>query len=121
MKSPRRFAEAPFEILDEHGGGGGDRGDAGVPVLLRGAIDLVFEEPDGWVLLDYKTDEPGAGGWDALAALYAPQVELYAKAWERGTGFKVKERGVYFTKGQKLVEIGPSRRGDSLDQGTLFG
>ena len=97
MAGGRRLAEAPFEMLDDDSGP--------VPVLLRGAIDLVFEEPDGWVLLDYKTDAPGAGGLDALVRLYAPQVELYARAWSACTGLQVKHKALYFTRMQRAVAL----------------
>ena len=48
VKSRQRFTEIPFQMLMEEG--------TGVPTLLRGSIDLVFRQDDGWVLVDYKTD-----------------------------------------------------------------
>ncbi len=80
----------------------------GAPVILSGAVDLLFEEAEGWVIADYKTDrlpeEVLSAGSDGvrrgLALLvdhYRPQVELYTRFWERMTGAKVKESGLYFT------------------------
>ena len=50
--SPQRLVEVPFQTLlapDKP-----TKGD--IPTLLRGVIDLVFLEPHGWVIVDYKTD-----------------------------------------------------------------
>jgi ATP-dependent helicase/nuclease subunit A len=97
MASQRRLAEVPFEILLER--------EACVPVLVRGSIDLVFEESDGWVIVDYKTDSVPGGQPDALVDKYAPQVRLYADSWERITGEKVKEMGLYFSRANLFAPI----------------
>ena len=89
----------------------------GAPVFLSGAIDLVFKEKDGWVVADYKTDripeaapERGSAGegmaFDALVGHYRPQVLLYTRFWEKITGEKVKEAGLYFTALDRWVPIG---------------
>jgi ATP-dependent helicase/nuclease subunit A len=78
------------------------------PVFLTGAIDLAFLEEDGWVIADYKTDrlaetaaEKGIDGarsaFDELKDYYRPQVALYRRFWEKITGQRVKESGLYFT------------------------
>jgi ATP-dependent helicase/nuclease subunit A len=80
----------------------------GAPVFLSGAIDLVFREQDGWVIADYKTDripdavldkgaEEAKRALDARVEYYRPQVQLYSRFWEKITGEKVKESGLYFT------------------------
>ncbi len=98
LASQRRLAEVPFEILLER--------EASVPVLVRGSIDLVFEESDGWVIVDYKTDSIPGGKPDALVHKYAPQVRLYAESWERITGEKVKEMGLYFSRTNRFEPVG---------------
>ena len=90
LASNRRLVEVPFEILLQR--------EASIPILVRGSIDLVFKETDGWVLVDYKTDSLPGGRPDALVDRYAPQVRLYAESWERITGEKVKEMGLYFSR-----------------------
>ena len=47
-KSRRRLAEVPFTVseLDAHGR----------ETVTSGVIDLAFEEDEGWVIVDYKTD-----------------------------------------------------------------
>ena len=54
--------------------------------ILQGAIDLVFEEDDGWVLVDYKSDTVTPDNRADLEAFYAPQVDHYRRYWERLDG-----------------------------------
>jgi len=74
-----------------------------VPTLARGVIDLAFREPDGWVIVDYKSDSIGPDGPDALVRHYAPQVATYARLWSCCTGATVKEQGLYFTDAGEYV------------------
>ncbi|MDH4197285.1 MAG: UvrD-helicase domain-containing protein [Candidatus Aminicenantes bacterium] len=110
MAAERRFFEVPFHVrVDpqsaEHRRFGAP---AGLPLFLAGAIDLAFYEGDGWVIADYKTDrlaedletagvEAVKKSLKAQVDRYAPQVETYARYWERITREKVKEAGLYFT------------------------
>ncbi|MBN1884125.1 MAG: UvrD-helicase domain-containing protein [Candidatus Krumholzibacteriota bacterium] len=48
--------------------------------LLRGRIDLLFEEADGWTAVDYKTDAVEAADIDGRLEQYRPQGALYALA-----------------------------------------
>jgi ATP-dependent helicase/nuclease subunit A len=97
LASPRLLAEVPFEILL-------DREDS-IPVLVRGSIDLVFKEAGGWVLVDYKTDRFKGGTPKHLLDKYAPQVRLYAGSWERITGERVKETGLYFLRANRFEQV----------------
>ena len=66
----------------------------GVPIgdgSLQGFIDLLFETPDGLVIVDYKTDSVRADGVSAAAARYRPQAGGYALAIQRSTGRPVSE------------------------------
>jgi ATP-dependent helicase/nuclease subunit A len=65
--------------------------------VIDGRIDLVFREPDGWVIIDYKSDAGGERIPAELLRLYRGQLALYAAAWERLTGEPVKERALLFT------------------------
>ena len=47
---------------------------------------LYFEEPDGLVVLDYKTDKVNNG--KKLAEKYQEQLRYYAKALEQMSGKK---------------------------------
>jgi ATP-dependent helicase/nuclease subunit A len=93
VQSSKRFIEAPFAVsdqfMDEHGNQ--------KQTILRGSIDLVFLENDEWVIVDYKTDSPPKEKIPDLVHMYRGQVEKYAEIWERITGIKVAEKGLYFT------------------------
>lgn len=62
-------------------------------VLVQGVIDVYFEEEDGLVLLDYKTDRVTEA--EELRSRYHIQMELYARALEQITQKRVKERLIY--------------------------
>lgn len=77
----------------------------GVPVVVEGIADLVFEGPEGLVLADYKTDPwETEADLDRLAGRYRPQLELYAAAIEGSTCRPVKERRLIFLGGPETVE-----------------
>lgn len=96
--SDMRLVEVPLQALWNEG--------VPVPTILRGVIDLIFREDGGWVLVDYKTDRLDEGGAGEAARGYAPQVRLYAEAWEKCTGEAVKEAFLYFTATATLVRAG---------------
>ena len=63
-------------------------------ILVQGIIDAYFEEPDGLVVLDYKTDKVRRK--EELAERYQEQLRYYAKALEQMTGKKVKRKDYIF-------------------------
>ena len=62
-------------------------------MLIQGIIDVFFEEADGIVLLDYKTDKVSCG--QELEDRYQAQMELYQEALARALGKPVKEQLLY--------------------------
>jgi len=97
-RSRRRLTEVPFQVLEQ--------GEPH-PTVVRGVIDLVFEEAQGWVLVDYKTDRIG-DDLQAFALRHAPQVRLYAEAWRRCTEQPVKELGLLLVReGCHYVTVPP--------------
>lgn len=62
------------------------------PAIVNGMIDLALRFPDGWEIVDYKTDLVDIG---QLTAMYAEQVRLYADCWEKITGEVVRFAGIY--------------------------
>jgi len=66
-------------------------------ILIQGVIDVYFEEEDGIVLLDYKTDRiPGGEAGDkVLIKRYKTQLDYYQRAIEQISGKKVKDRILY--------------------------
>lgn len=65
----------------------------GETVLIQGIIDVFFEEEDGLVLLDYKTDVVSTV--QDLWKRYETQLDYYQEALQRLTGKPVKERVLY--------------------------
>ena len=68
---------------------------AGDEILLQGVVDCFWDEPEGLVILDFKTDRIH-GDLDAKAARYAPQLAAYAAALSRIFERPVKETLLYF-------------------------
>jgi len=64
-------------------------------ILFQGVIDCYFEEGDGLVLLDFKTDFVLPGQEALLADRYRPQLSAYAIALKRITGKPVREQHLY--------------------------
>ena len=89
-KSRCCFSELPFETLTHS--------DDGKPIITRGVIDLLFEEADGWVVVDYKTDDITDADVESAVHYYRPQLNHYAQHWHDSTGYKVAELGLYFTR-----------------------
>ncbi len=74
-------------------------------VVLRGQIDLWFEEGGELVLLDYKTDEIKPREAPGRATRYAPQLRLYALALERLLGRSPTSAFVYFLRPGVAVPV----------------
>ncbi len=64
-------------------------------VLVQGVIDAFFEEEDGLVLMDYKTDRIHENAKAELTHKYQSQLKYYRTALEMLTGKKVKEVWFY--------------------------
>jgi ATP-dependent helicase/nuclease subunit A len=95
----RVLYEVPFEISlspAEWSALGGEPGTAAAEVVV-GRIDLAFEEPDGWVIADYKTDVVEPKTLRLRLDKYRQQVETYADCWQRISGAAVKEKRIVFT------------------------
>lgn len=74
-------------------------------VLIQGFIDVYFEEEDGFVLLDYKTDRVTEGEEIYLIERYHKQLDYYAMAIERLRNKKVKEKLIYSFALQKTIGL----------------
>ncbi|WP_288222497.1 helicase-exonuclease AddAB subunit AddA [uncultured Clostridium sp.] len=73
-------------------------------VRLQGIIDCIFEEEDGIVLLDYKTDYVVEGMEEEIIEKYRVQLKYYKDAVEKITGKKVKESYLYlFGLGKEVI------------------
>ena len=77
-------------------------------VLVQGIIDVFWEEEDGIVLLDYKTDRVERP--DQLTARYERQLLLYREALERNFGAqRVKEILIYSFRLKQFVPVGSEK------------
>ncbi|MEM7560202.1 MAG: PD-(D/E)XK nuclease family protein, partial [Planctomycetota bacterium] len=89
QSSKRCLVEVPIDVREKG---------TEVPTFVRGVIDLVFQEEQGWVLVDYKTDDIRVSQVLAAREYYRGQLDAYAKYWEQVTGEKIAEKGLYFTR-----------------------
>jgi ATP-dependent helicase/nuclease subunit A len=80
------YTEVPFAVSET--------GDA--VRLLRGTIDLIYRDSDGWHIVDYKTDITTEA--EARRKGYFDQLSTYARYWEELTGEAVASRSVYATQ-----------------------
>lgn len=62
-------------------------------VLIQGIIDVYWKEDDGLIVLDYKTDRVVRAA--ELMERYQTQLDYYAQALEKLTGYPVKEKIIY--------------------------
>ena len=74
-------------------------------VMLRGVIDLYFEEDDGLVILDYKTDWIDNNNKKEIIHKYKKQLEIYAEVLSTLTGKKIKEKYLYLFSIDEQVKI----------------
>lgn len=72
---------------------------------IQGVIDLAFEEEDGWVIVDYKTDTFSSGDESLFVDYYRTQVNIYSDVWQETFHYKVKEKGLYFTNIDRYVVV----------------
>ena len=93
-EQPFVIAKPALEIYSEY--------ESNQEILVQGIIDAYFEEGDGLVLLDYKTDRIQTE--EELVRRYRKQLEVYASALEQTTGKCVKECILYsFCLGKEIV------------------
>ncbi|MBR5115185.1 MAG: UvrD-helicase domain-containing protein [Oscillospiraceae bacterium] len=74
-------------------------------LLLQGVVDCLFDEGDGLVIVDFKSDNVTKMTQPAAARRYAPQLGAYAKAMERIFERPVVQKLLYFFRTGEAVEI----------------
>ena len=60
-------------------------------MLINGIIDLVYEDEEGWHIIDWKTNADNAD----LDNHYKSQLDLYSEAFEKISGEKVRDAKIY--------------------------
>jgi ATP-dependent helicase/nuclease subunit A len=74
-------------------------------MLVRGTIDLWFEESGEIQVVDYKTDAVSAAEATLRASEYAPQLALYGLAIERALGKRPAHAWLHFLRPNRPVEV----------------
>ena len=97
------FREQPFvigvDMAEVYPDSAGEEEDK---ILVQGIIDAWFQEEDGLVVLDYKTDQVKTA--DQLVEKYHAQLDYYARALEQLLGRPVREKIIYsFTLGEEII------------------
>src|SRR5918992_851032 len=83
----------------------------GTGAVLEGFVDLLYETPDGLVVVDYKTDAlADDAAIDAAADRYRPQLGAYVLALESALGMPVSRCVLLFLAGgrarqRELIDV----------------
>ncbi len=74
-------------------------------VLLQGIIDCLIDTPDGFVILDFKTDRVSEKQITERAEHYRPQLQSYSLAIQKIFEKPVKKRILYFFSNGCVYEL----------------
>jgi RecB family exonuclease len=74
-------------------------------LVIRGTVDLWFEEGGELLIVDYKTEKVTAAEAHRRAQDHALQLRLYALAVERFTGRAPDRAWLHFLRPNTLVEV----------------
>jgi len=105
LNAKQRLHEVSLHLLKETKNASAANEEQAEQLYVRGIIDYVFEEEDGWVIVDFKTDVFESEQEADFVRFYRPQVQVYAEEWSRTFGCSVKETGLYFLQHQKYVPL----------------
>lgn len=72
---------------------------------IRGQLDLIVEMPEGWVLIDHKSNPGGATRDDDLVAEYGPQLLSYEHTLLGATGKPVLQKWLYLPVAARTVRV----------------
>ncbi|PLS18793.1 helicase-exonuclease AddAB subunit AddA [Bacillus sp. M6-12] len=104
--------EVPFTMAVPASEAYSDWQDGDEIVIVQGVVDCIFEDEQGIVLLDYKTDTITGrfrngfeGAREILADRYRVQLQLYTKAIEEILKKKISERYLFFFDGAHLLKM----------------
>ncbi len=74
-------------------------------VMIRGRIDALVPDGDGWIIIDYKTDRVSGAALQDRAAYYTGQMKLYRQALEDITNTKVTGIYLVFLTAKQVVAL----------------
>ncbi|OXM86117.1 helicase-exonuclease AddAB subunit AddA [Paenibacillus rigui] len=110
LQASRIHREVPFSygLPAREVYAGTDEATSEETILLQGVIDCLFEEGQGLVLLDYKTDHVKSSTPAALQAIrdrYQLQLDLYARAVEKIWRRPVTGKFIFLFDGAHIMEL----------------
>ena len=74
-------------------------------LVIRGSIDLWFEDAHGITIVDYKTDDVSSTAAHAKVRDHEVQIQLYAVALERATSRRVTSAWLCFLRPDASVSV----------------
>ena len=77
--------------------------DDNVDVLIQGVIDLVIQNNEGAVIIDFKTNK--THNVKQLKDSYGMQLNMYADAYQKAFGVVVKKKLLYSFEMGEFIEI----------------
>lgn len=104
-KASHVYREAPFNLLCPASEVLGGENISSETLLVQGVIDLYFEENDGLILVDYKTDRLTHYNLEQRLEHYRRQLYWYRRALEQIQGKPVREMYLYFFDSRELVQL----------------
>ena len=105
LRSSKVYREIPFNYMGKAKDMVPELGEWKENLLIQGVIDCYFEEEDGIVLVDYKTDYMGQSNVEDIVAQYRVQIDLYRDALGSILNKKVKESYLYLFHLDKEVKL----------------
>ncbi|WP_176761893.1 helicase-exonuclease AddAB subunit AddA [Pseudobutyrivibrio sp. YE44] len=102
-KNGKLYKEKPFVFGSDGKNLFDDESSSDEMILVQGIIDVFFDEDDGIVLLDYKTDRVDVES--ELVLRYEKQLQLYKSAIEKAYNVPVKETLIYSFALDKTIRI----------------
>jgi len=91
QKSKRVLREVPFSYFQDE-------------ILFEGYIDLMFQDENGWTIVDLKTDQVDESRLQERSAIYKNQLDIYAKALSK-VGLEANEKILYFVRLDKIFRF----------------
>ena len=106
IKSAARvYREAPFNLICPANEVISGENISDETLLVQGVIDLYFEEHDGLILVDYKSDRITEYNLEKRVEHYQNQVYWYRRALEQIHGKPVREMYLYFFDKRELIKL----------------
>jgi ATP-dependent helicase/nuclease subunit A len=78
---------------------------AGETILIQGVIDCLFEDEQGLVLVDYKTDSLNGVSTEEMLSRYKVQIGLYSRAVEHIWKRTIAGKYIYYFDGARLIRM----------------